>query len=92
MSVAQIIYQQLGGSRFQAMTGASSFSGFENTLSFKLPKGRGVRITLNGKDLYDITFLRMRKFEVETVATRNDVDCEALKGVMEELTGLALSL
>lgn len=62
MNVAQTILQQLGGSRFVAMTGAKNFVSDGNTLRMTLPKNgsRANRlwITLNGNDLYDMRFFR----------------------------------
>lgn len=64
--IANMIYAQLGGNKFAAMTGAHSFAfGNDGSLSFKYPaKGRalhGVLITLNGNDLYDVKFIVVNK-------------------------------
>jgi hypothetical protein len=62
LTVANTIRMQLGGRRFDVMTGASNFLGSDNSLSFRLPrtlspKIRYVRITLTPADLYDLVYL-----------------------------------
>lgn len=61
-TVATTIYQQLGGGRFTAMTGAKNFLALENGLRFRIGRNRSkanmVEIKLNGLDLYDITFYK----------------------------------
>jgi hypothetical protein len=55
--IASNIIMQLGGfSRLQVMLGAYNFVDLKNGLSFKIknPKANYIKITLNGKDLYDI--------------------------------------
>lgn len=62
MTVAETIYQQLGGGRFTAMTGAKNFVALENGLRFRIgrnaSKANMVEIKLNGLDLYDIEFIK----------------------------------
>ena len=66
MSVAETILAQLGGSRFQVMTGASSFSSGKFSagegLTFRLPRAKhridAVRVILGADDLYQVEFLR----------------------------------
>lgn len=62
MAVANNIYQQLGGGRFTAMTGAKNFLAIENGLRFRIgrnaSKANMVEIKLNCLDLYDITFIK----------------------------------
>ena len=63
-TIASITLQQLGGNRFAAMTGAKNFSGHDNTLEFKLPRGfaknkaNHVAITLDPSDTYTMSFYR----------------------------------
>ncbi len=67
-TIADTILSQLGGNRFVSMTGASSLSFTDNSLSFRL-KQRGicrptnnafaVRIVLESDDTYTMTFLFM---------------------------------
>lgn len=62
MTAAQTIYQQLGGGRFKAMTGAKNFVAIENGLVFYIgrnaSKANKVKITVNGLDLYDVEFIK----------------------------------
>lgn len=100
MTVAQTILEQLGGKRFRAMTGATSFVGSDDTLSFKLPSTpgyvrqgiNGVRITLTPLDTYTVQFLRFRLGDMTTVATVDDVYCDMLQEVFTRVTGLATRL
>jgi len=98
MTVPTIILQQLGGNRFKAMTGASSFAGDETMLSFRLPsritkhKARGMRIFLQPDDLYRLELLTMKDFEVEVVDSRADVYVENLRETFTDMTGLDTSL
>ena len=61
-AVANTIYQQLGGGRFAAMTGAKNFLAIDNGLRFRIgrnaSKANMVEIKLNGLDLYDIKFIK----------------------------------
>lgn len=101
--VAQTILQQLGGKRFVMMTGAKDFVamhvGDNPALRFKIPgnmtKGgvNMVQISLNGGDLYDVEFFRVRKTKtrgtsVASVQVHNDIFCDMLEDVFERATGL----
>lgn len=63
MKVYEIIFQQLGGNRFAAMTGSKRFVGDGNTLEMQLAKNKSkanrLAITLDeGKDLYTMRFYK----------------------------------
>lgn len=67
---AKIILHQLGGRRFQIMTGSKDFIAFTNDkghhgLRMNLTKNNSganrLSITLNYKDLYDVRFFSQRK-------------------------------
>jgi len=94
MMVSKEILRQLGGNRFIVMTGAKGFVGSDDALSFQLPKAskkiKGVRITLNKNDLYDLTFGYMNKktFEWVVVASFEDVYNDNLVEIFEKTTGL----
>lgn len=92
--IGKTINEQLGGHRFQVMTGAHSYTiDVDGSLTFKYPAKKGfmmsaVKITLNARDLYDVEFIDMtRKYEIarETVF---DVYCDQLQTVFTEKTGL----
>jgi len=100
--IASTILQQLGGKRFDVMTGCGSYAsgmfGEKPGLSMRFPntknklKARGLIITLNGNDLYDLEFLAMKKYEVVSLKTVEDIFCENLREVFEAETGLYTSL
>jgi hypothetical protein len=91
-SIAETILQQLGGGRLRMMTGAKNFVALDNGLMFMLPRAKGginkVIVKLNGLDLYDIEFDRIRGVEYKVIATANDVYAENLQDVFTEHTGL----
>ncbi|BAU40108.1 hypothetical protein [Ralstonia phage RSP15] len=84
------------------MTGAKDFLamfvGDNPGLGFKIPgtmtkKGiNWVQISLNGSDLYDVEFIKVRKSKtgdtVTTIATHNDIYCDQLEQIFESETGL----
>lgn len=93
MNVAREILRQLGGNRFIAMTGAKNFVGGENSLTFRLRGGtknkiNAVRIELNGRDLYDIKYMRVWGTKVTIVTEQNDVYNDMLEECFTEATGL----
>ena len=91
--VAQIIFQQLGGNRFAAMTGAKNFVGGENFIQFKVRGAKGVnsvKVTLNAKDLYNVLFMKVTNYglDVKYLSKFEDIDCEQLAPLFEKQTGL----
>jgi hypothetical protein len=98
-TVATEILRQLGSSQFVLLTGAKSFTGSANGLSFQLPRGakngvNGVRITLLPSDTYRVEFLKVnsRKGEFAPVSAHEDVYCDMLADLFEAETGLYVSL
>lgn len=94
LTVAQIIKEQLGGGRFEAMTGAHSFVGDDKSLTFRLP-GRGangVRIELLATDEYTIIFFKIRRTKYKECARFENVQAHQLCTVFTEATGLAVRL
>lgn len=96
---AAIILDQLGGfGRLQAMVAATHFSyKAEGELSFQFKGSRKtnlVKVVLNASDLYDITFYRYNKTTYGVAETKrySDIYAEDMKGLIEEYTGLYLSL
>ncbi len=104
MSIADTIFQQLGGGRFVAFTGAKEFNTKGNNLRFRIPrnasKANMVEITLNGLDLYDMKFTKYTPFhlnkktfewvEEKVVEVREfkDIYCDQLQALFTEVTGL----
>lgn len=96
---AQVTIQQLAGSqgRLKAMTGAKDFSlsEEEHFVAFKFTmcrKANYCRIHLNGMDLYDMSFWKLKKFSFEKVEEFPGVYDDMLKPIFEKFTGLYLSL
>jgi len=98
MTVSATIYNQLGGRLFGVMTGAKNLVSTDNSLRFSLPgsitKNRlnKIVITLNGRDLYDITTYKIWGTKVTELETIEDVYAEQLRNVFSDMTGLAVSL
>ena len=97
---AQEVINQLGGNRFIAMTGAKKFV-YDNSkkwVQFYIGKNHRhinvVRITLNGKDLYDMEFIRTQgdKKPAKVVAKHNDIYNDMLAPIFKKETGMNLSL
>lgn len=68
-SVPHIIYEQLGGSKFSAMTGSTDFMGQDNTLEMRLQKNRSganrLYITLDADDTYTMHFYKYTRMEFD---------------------------
>jgi hypothetical protein len=98
LSVANTILQQIGGRRFVAMTGAKSFVGGDDFLSFKLPSNFAkdginyVKITLAPNDTYTIDMMRLRGMNATPVWFSEDIYADVLRDVIERHTGLSLTL
>lgn len=98
--IAQTILEQLGGRRFQMMTGAKSLTAQPDGLTFRLPGGGGfcqdginmVDIRLTGRDDYDLTFSRVRGRTVTTIKSLTGIYADQLQDVFTSATGLQTSL
>ena len=104
LNVPNTIYQQLGGNRFVAMTGAKYFVGDKNSLRFKIGRNKSktntVEITLRGDDTYDMTFKRVTMPRIslktgkniegknETIQEFHGVFFDQLQELFTEVTGL----
>lgn len=92
------ILRQLGGYRFIAMTGAKNFWCDKNTMGFKLPgtltKSRinHIKITLTVWDTYNIEFISIWGDSFKIVSTKEGIYCDMLRDIIEDETGLRLSL
>jgi len=96
IGVAKEILRQLGGNKFIAMTGAKNFGVTENSLNFKIGKNSSsanwVKVVLNGKDLYDVSFFQIRRHKIKTLKTYNDIYNDQLRDIFTDFTGLYTSL
>lgn len=92
--ICQTTLSQIGGRKFQVMTGARSFADDgRGVLSFRLP-GRSkprinyVQIALTEMDDYTMTFLDIRGDKCRTVATKTGVYAQTLQTTFTAVTGL----
>ena len=100
--VAETIINQLGGSKFRAITGARDFvKGKEkgnDLVQFALPANfakngiNKVKIVLTKKDLYDITFYKIRGTNVKVIATETGVYADMMGKIFTSVTGLDIRL
>lgn len=93
--IAQVILQQLGGSKISSFIGAKHFLAINNGVQVRWTakaknKANLITITLNGNDLYDVQFSTIRAMNVTTKSEHNDVFCENLIDLFERETGLYL--
>ena len=98
--IAGIIAEQIGNKAF-VMMGAKNLAFGVNKnndvyLGFRIGRNsKGInyiKITLNGKDLYDIEFGSIRKYQYKVKESFNDVFVDSLHGIIEKSTGMYLSL
>ena len=84
--------KQLGGNRFIAMTGAKNFAFGPLGIGFKIGKNcksiNYIRINLNGLDLYDIEFIRIRKSNLKVINKLTNIYNDQLQSVFTDYTGL----
>lgn len=100
METATTIFEQLGGRRFQLMTGAKNLMGDNNSLTFKLPGTRDfvkngincIKIELTPMDTYTMTCYKIRGSKVATVETVEGIYADDLLSVFTSKTGLDTSL
>ena len=93
--VAFTIWQQLGGSKFDTMTGAYCKRTDTNMFCTKFkgcPKCNFVKIALNGSDLYDVTFYKVRGCDIKIISEHKDIFNDMLIPLFEQETKLYLSL
>jgi methenyltetrahydromethanopterin cyclohydrolase len=94
------MFAALGGTnRLSAMIGAKhlSFSDKDKPyITFKhIPSGCSTnyfKMTLNGLDLYDLEFIRVRANKVTVVKSVENVYASDVRRIFEETTGLYLTL
>ena len=91
--IAQTILNQMGGSKFVAMTGAKYLIDLGNGLQFKLPRIRGckvnsVRIVLNHANTYDVEFGCVGRCGYAVIKSANGVYADQLQQLFTRTTGL----
>lgn len=97
MTVARTILDQLGGSRFVAMTGARDFVSSADSLSFRLPRiadngANKVTVTLTAGDEYRVAFDFIGRFTYSPVESFEGVQASQLGEAFTRHTGLAIRL
>jgi hypothetical protein len=93
MTIAKTILSQIKALDSMALWawGAKDLVAMEDGLMFKssgMVKNKGkVIIKLNGRDLYDVTFGKIRKFEYKELARVEDVFVEDLISTIDGMVG-----
>ena len=94
VDLANTILKQIGGmNRLVMFTGAKKFAALPNGVSFKIGNRsiNYVRITLNGRDLYDMEFALIRGGKMTNKKDYTDIYSDQLKSIFEKATGMYLS-
>lgn len=95
-AIGQTILQQIGGRRFQIMTGANRFVIHADGLAFRLPSTPDyvkhqinyVRIRLTPRDTYDVEYSRIWGARCRPIQTDTDVYADNLRQAFTAATGL----
>ena len=91
--VNQLTRSHNGQAMLKLYVSAYNFLLIDNGISFKFKGSKAfnyVSITLNGKDLYDVSFKKIRKLEIVDENTINDLCFEDLMDCFERETQLYL--
>ena len=100
-SIADTIWQQLGGQRFSLITGVKPvcYGEQDGKVYLLMHVGRNknninlFKVMYNAaKDLYEICFIRKRGIEAHTIAEYKDVYFDMLTTIFTQYTGLVTSL
>lgn len=95
MNIAQTIAQQLGRKAL-FMIGAKNLMAGKDYLQMRLGRNSGgwnaLKIALNGLDLYDMTFYKIRKLTVTKEKTVDNIYFDQLRDIIETETGMRTSL
>ena len=97
MSIAKTILEQLGGNKFRVMTGAKNLADHGDALSMRIGRNKTnanfMEVSLNGLDLYDVTFAKLTKMgEMKSVKTYDNVYNDMLVSIFESHTGMYTTL
>ncbi len=95
MNIAQTIASQLGHKAL-FMIGAKNLIAGKDYLQMRIGRNSGnwncLKIALNGLDLYNMTFYKIRKLTVTKKKTVDNIYCDQLRDIIETETGLRTSL
>lgn len=96
--VAKTILQQLGGTKFLAMTGSKNLTTTKYSLNMNLSKNNAsakfLTVELEENDTYTMTFSKLKKgtFEFIICQQKTGVLFDQMQAVFTEVTGLRTSL
>lgn len=91
--IAGVVYSQIKTMSPWAMAawGAKELVVLKDGIQFKssgMVKNKGIiQVKLNGSDLYNVTFGKVRKFKYKELKKVTDVFAEDLIGVIDEMVG-----
>ena len=89
---ANTTIKHLGGNKFIAMTGAKNFVFGPLGIGFKIGRNchsiNYIRISINGLDLYNIEFIRIRKSNLKVINKITNIYNDQLQSVFTKYTGL----
>ena len=90
MQIAKEILRQLGGNKFIVMTGVKHITSGKKSLQFQIMRNKGkykgVVITLNSLDLYDVKFWKLKKVSPAAgAAPISDVTYNVYGDTLQEL-------
>ena len=91
--IAGVVYSQIKTMSPWAMAawGAKELVVLKDGIQFKssgMVKNKGIiQVKLNGSDLYNVTFGKVRKFKYKQLKKVTDVFAEDLIGVIDEMVG-----
>lgn len=92
LEIANTILEQLGGRRFQVMTGARNFAAIESGLTFQIPKAKNgiryVKIILEPSDTYYVEFWSYSGKDSRLVTSHENIYHDMLQDLFTEETGL----
>ena len=96
-AIANEIYRTLGGNRFRVMTGAKMMVSTENGIRMRIGRNKTnanfMEVSLNGLDLYDVTFAKLTKMgEMKSVKEYDNVYNDMLVSIFESHTGMYTTL
>ena len=95
MNIAQTVAQQLGHKAL-FMIGAKNLMAGKDYLQMRLGRNSGnwnaLKIALNGLDLYDMTFYKLRKLTITKQKMVDNIYCDQLCDIIESETGLRTNL
>jgi hypothetical protein len=87
------IIDQLGGSKFIAMTGAFFMTSGESLIvKFKGSNVNSMTICINSNDTYSVRFDKIRGLNYKTIKEISEVFANQLQEVFTNITGLKTSL